>query len=65
MRMGSRGTEKPVEAFEMEKDKLKRILNRLSRPERGSMFTRSKITGRYRYSDPLSPIFINLGEYVE
>ena len=64
MRVGSRGTNKPVEAFEMEKDKLKRILNRLSRPERGSMFTRSKITGCYSYSDPLSPIFINLGEYV-
>ena len=64
MRMGSRGTDKPVEAFEMEKDKLKRILNRLSKPERGSMFTRSKITGKYRYSDPLSPIFLNVGEHV-
>lgn len=64
MRVGSRRTDKHVEAFEMEKDKLRRILNRLSKQERGAMFTRSKITGKYRYSDPLSPIFMNIEKYL-
>lgn len=55
---------KAGEMFEIEKKMLRTILKRLSKPERGSMFTRSKITGNYRYSDPLSPIFINVGGYV-
>lgn len=58
------GKDKPSEIFKMDQNKLRTILARLSKPERGSMFSRSKITGKYRYSDPLSPIFISLGENI-
>jgi len=64
MRKDSLGLTKYGEMFVIEKQMLRTILKRLSKPERGSMFTKSKITGKYRYSDPLSPIFINVGEYV-
>jgi hypothetical protein len=64
MRKGSPSLTKAERNFGMDIEKLRTILNRLCRPERGSMFTRSKITGKYRYSDPLSPIFLNVGEYI-
>lgn len=53
-----------MDSYSMDKKKLKILLARLSKPERGSLFSKSSITGKYRFTDPLSPIFLNLGEYI-
>jgi len=50
--------------YSMDNKKLRTLLGRLCKAERGSLFSKSSITGRYRYTDPLSPIFLNLGQYI-
>ena len=46
----------------LDKKRVRVILNRLTQKQRGPIFHRSKKTGKYRYHNPLSPISILLGE---
>jgi hypothetical protein len=50
---------------EFDKQKFRRTLDELCKSIRGPMFSRSRTTGLYRFSDPLSPIYISLDGYFE
>lgn len=50
-----------VDAFQI-CPKIPSLLARLMKKERGQVFLKSKRTGRYRYRDPLFPIFLTLNE---